>query len=43
MGKKRENLPKIEEISGGKAHMETYLIYFDGHRHLSLPEESKCM
>ena len=36
-------LPKIKEISGEKAHTETYLKYFDGHRCLSRSEESKCM
>ena len=36
-------LLKNEEISGGKAHTETYLIYFDNHRCLSQSEESKCM
>ena len=36
-------LPKIEEISGGKAHTESHLKYFDGHRCLSLSEESKFM
>ena len=34
-------LPKIEEISGGKAPMKTCLKYFD-HRCLSQSEESKC-
>ena len=42
---KGELLPKIWEISGGKAHtthMETYSKYFDGHRCLSQSEESEC-
>ena len=28
---------------GTHKHMETYSKYFDGHRHLSQSEESKCM
>jgi hypothetical protein len=45
MGKERETLSKIEEISGGKAHTQTHgnLKYFDNHRYLSQSEKSKCM
>jgi hypothetical protein len=43
MGKERENLPKIKEISRGKKYTETYSKHFDDHRHLSQSEVSKYM
>ena len=41
--RKGKLLLQNEETTGGKAHMETYFIYFDDHRYLSQSEESKCM
>ena len=45
MGKEKENLPKIEEIIGGKAHTNIWKLIrnFNDHRFLSQSEESKCM